>query len=334
MDELVPAAMLAFVVALAVTRAVELASRRRGLLDVPNTRSSHVVPTPRIGGVGIIAGVTAGWLLVAGWRAPEDVALAIAAGALALIGLADDLGRSSLIGKYLAQLLAATLVAVTSPVALVLTFGNSTVRVDGVAAAVLTVIGLTALINAFNFVDGIDGMLGGIVVVAALAGAALAAPGAEANLVLVAAAVLGFLAWNHPPASIFMGDVGSQFLGLWVGASLLRQQGGEAEVIPIGLLFAVVLFDTGLTLVRRAREGKNLLAAHREHLYQRLVASGASHRSVAALYAGATAILGIAGLAWSGSSLPAQLILVIAIGAGLVALALGVRRREGRASGG
>jgi len=314
------AMLLAFAVALAVTKAGEVVSRRRGLLDVPNDRSSHLVPTPRIGGAGIIAGVTAGVLAAGGWREIETLLVLAAAGVLGLVGLADDLGRSSLIGKYAAQLVGSAIVAIALTPSLVLGVGDASLTIDGAAGAVLTVLWLTAVINAFNFVDGIDGMLGALVVVFGVAGAGLVGPGADVQLLVVAAASLGFLAWNHAPASIFMGDVGSQFLGLWVGASLLQPSGRSVEVVPLAILLGVVLFDTGLTLGRRMAAGKNLFAAHREHLYQRLVATGRSHRTVTAAYAGLTALLGAIALSWAGQPLAVQLALiaVVAVAGGLL----------------
>lgn len=328
MSEGVLAALVAFAVALVATNVVERLSRRRGLLDVPNSRSSHVTPTPRIGGIGIVAGVAAAWLLVGGWDAPGGIALLAAAALLGGVGLADDLGRTSLIGKYLAQLASSAVVTLAIQPALAIEVGAASLRIDGIAAAVLSVLWLTAVINAFNFIDGIDGMLASLVVVIGVVGSGMASPGADANLLAVAAACLGFLVWNHAPASIFMGDVGSQFLGLWVGASLLGDAGGTVEVIPILILFGLVLFDTGLTLVRRAREGKNLFAAHREHLYQRLVTSGASHRTVTAAYAGATAALGALALAWSAQPLPMQIPVLVLLVAGAWLLVAWVRRAE------
>ena len=330
MAELGLPALVAFLIALGVTRVAEEVSRRRGILDVPNTRSSHVTPTPRIGGIGIIAGVTAGWVLTGGWRETESVIVFAAAAALGVVGLADDLGRSSVIGKYVAQLVSSAVVAVTLTPALAITAGDASLTINGVAAGILTVLWLTALINAFNFVDGIDGMLGSLVVVIGVAGAAIVGPGADPALLIVAAASLGFLVWNRPPASIFMGDVGSQFLGLWVGASLLGSAVGRVEVVPLLVLLGVVLFDTGLTLVRRMREGKNLFAAHREHLYQRLVATGASHRTVTAAYAALTALLAVIALAWPGRTLAVQAALLALVALVGLTLLLWVRRAESR----
>jgi UDP-N-acetylmuramyl pentapeptide phosphotransferase/UDP-N-acetylglucosamine-1-phosphate transferase len=332
-EALVLAALVAYTVALVVTNAAERVSRRRGLLDVPNSRSSHVTPTPRIGGIGIVAGVAAASLLVGGWEGPGGLALLASSAVLGGVGLADDLGRTSLIGKYLAQLVSSAVVTVAMQPTLAIEVQTASLTIEGIAAVVISTLWLTAVINAFNFIDGIDGMLASLVVVIGIVGASMASPGAGEPLVAVAAACLGFLVWNHAPATIFMGDVGSQFLGLWVGTSLLGAAGGTAHVIPIVILFGIVLFDTGLTLVRRSREGRNLFAAHREHLYQRLVTSGVSHRTVTAAYAGATAALGALALTWSAQPLPMQLGVVVLLAVAGWLLVAWVRRAEAAAPG-
>ena len=322
------AAVVAFVTALAITRVMETFSRRRGLLDVPNARSSHVVPTPRTGGVGIIAGVACGWVVAAGWQDPAGIVILAAALALGLVGLADDTGRVGVLGKSVSQLGSATIVTLALSPQLDFQAQWAGFQVEGLAAALLTVLWLTALINAFNFMDGIDGMLGWLTVAVSIVGLGLVTPDASVVLLVTASASLGFLVWNHPPASIFMGDVGSQFLGLLVGASLLRQSGGAIDVIPTVMIVAVLLFDTGFTLARRLRAGKNVFAAHREHLYQRLSAVRGSHRSVTALYAILTAVAGSAALNWAELPSVAQLAILamFVLGAGVLAWVVKMER--------
>ena len=332
MDPLVVAGLVAFLVALGATRLAEVVGRRRRLLDVPNARSSHVVPTPRIGGLGLVAGVLAGWLVAGGWEDATGIVVVIAAIALAVVGLADDVGRSSVAGKYLAQLVTSAAAAIAIAPELVLQFGGGGITIGGPAAVVVVTIWLTAIINAFTFIDGIDGMLGSVAVVIAVGGMALAGDGALALLV-AAGACLGFLVWNWAPASIFMGDVGSQFLGLLIGASLLRQRSDEIDAVAVVILCGVLLADTGYTLVRRAVAGRNLFAAHREHLYQRLVASGRFHREVAALYAAATAATAVAAMAWTAQGPVIQAAIIVAMGAAFAGLVRWVARAERSGAG-
>jgi len=322
------AAVAAFGAAVVVTRVMEIFSRRQGLLDEPNERSSHAVPTPSSGGVGIIAGVACGLLVAAGWHDAEASLIFAVAMALGVVGLADDLGRVGILGKYLAQLAAAAIVTLALSPSVVVEVPGVSLQVDGLPATLLTLLWLTALINAFNFIDGIDGMLGWLAVTISIVGLGLVAPDAADVLLIIAGACLGFLVWNHPPASIFMGDVGSQFLGLLVGTSLLRQPAEVVAVIPTIMVFAVPLFDTGFTLVRRLLAGKNVFTAHREHLYQRMAFLGRSHRLVTALYASLTAVVGVVALTWPGLPPLGQLAIVAAIVVGLGVLAAWVARME------
>jgi UDP-GlcNAc:undecaprenyl-phosphate/decaprenyl-phosphate GlcNAc-1-phosphate transferase len=296
--------MLASLIAAALGYAgAEAMARGRFLVDTPNERSSHKVPTPRGGGVGLVAGT----LLGAAWIAsPTIEILGLASGALVagLAGLLDDREAQGPLVKFGAQFLAAfvamgcglTFERVALP-------GLGTVEL-GFAGSLVTLLWFIGLTNAYNFMDGLDGLAGATGAVAAIfLGFALLligqTPLAWIAFVL-AAACLGFLAVNKPPARVFMGDVGSQFLGFaFAGLGVLAS---EAE--PTGLAFWLVplalmhfLFDTLLTAARRAMAGENVLAAHRTHLYQRLNQAGFSHGRVAAFLAAMAAIQGNA-LLW------------------------------------
>ncbi|MCM0021980.1 MAG: undecaprenyl/decaprenyl-phosphate alpha-N-acetylglucosaminyl 1-phosphate transferase, partial [Tagaea sp.] len=255
-------------------------ARGRFLVDTPNERSSHKVPTPRGGGVGLVLGTLAGWA----WVAIPSVAMAgLAAGAAiaALAGLLDDRRAQGPLVKFGAQFLAAFVAMgcglVFERVALP---GLGTVEL-GWLGSLVTLLWFIGLTNAYNFMDGLDALAGATGAVAAIfLGFALLligqAPAAMLAFVL-AAACLGFLAVNKPPARVFMGDVGSQFLGFaFAGLGVLA-----AKAEPTGLAFWLVplalmhfLFDTLFTAARRAMAGENVLAAHRTHLYQRLNQAG------------------------------------------------------------
>ena len=313
--EPIAGAVIAFVVGVLATRIAEIVARRRALLDVPNERSSHLVPTPRIGGLGIIAGTLVGWGFIQGPSDPTGLVIVAASLVLAAVGLLDDLRHTSVATKYLAQLGTAAVAAVAIGPRLDIEVASFGVTLDGIPAIVLATVWLTAIINAFNFMDGIDGLIGSVGAITGMVGLGLVVPEAQPLLIAVAAACVGFLVWNQAPASIFMGDVGSQFLGLVVGAGLLRQGSGTVALVPIVILVAPLLLDTSITLIRRAREGKNLFAAHREHLYQRLVTAGRSHREVAAGYAVATALAGLVAIAWLGlgAGLQVGVVLILAV---------------------
>lgn len=287
-------ALIAFVCAWAGVGAIRRFAERRELLDIPNERSSHSRPIPRGGGLAIVL-VTllltaAGNAYTHGWSLTALLAALAGWAMVAAVSAADDL-RSLPNSVRLAVHAAAALLIVLfmgrwSVVALPL-IGRLALGFAGPLVAFFWLVGLT---NAYNFMDGIDGIAGSQAVVAGLAWAVLGwTTGADQIAVAglaVAAASAGFLFHNWPPARIFMGDVGSAFIGLVLAT--LAVAGAEADP---RLAFAGVLpvwpfvFDASFTFVRRALRHENVFEAHRSHLYQRLVILGHSHRSVTVLYA-------------------------------------------------
>lgn len=270
---------------------------RRGLFDLPNERSSHARPTPRIGGLGIGAAVLASVGLGAalGVDATPLLPLLAVAAAVGGLSLIDDLrGLPALI--RLAVHVGGALILVTAVGAFteIRVAGDLLTPVSGILllspalGAVLTAVWITGFVNAFNFMDGIDGIAGGQAAIAGTAwmviGWLLGEPALALLGTAIAAACLGFLLHNWPPASIFMGDVGSAFLGVLLATAPLAVRPGRGLLIPALLTVWPFVFDAALTLVRRATRRENLLAAHRSHLYQRLVQAGWSHGRVARLY--------------------------------------------------
>ena len=275
-------------------------ARWRILVDRPNARSSHSLPTPRGGGVGLVAGT----LLAGAWLGlPVAAASGIAAGAAiaATAGLADDARAQGAYVKFGAQFCAAALAMVGGAVFDVVHvpgIGPVSLGALGVPLTFLWFVGLT---NAYNFMDGLDALAAGTGLVAAgFAGLflSLAGHGESAALAFVlAAACAGFLPLNLPRARIFMGDVGSQFLGFCFAGLGVLAANAEADgrlfwLVPILLMH--FMFDTLATALRRAANGENVLAAHRSHLYQRLNQSGVSHGRVAALLAAMATAQGVA----------------------------------------
>lgn len=202
----------------------------RSLLDVPNTRSSHTMPTPRGGGVAIVLTVLLGlpllaWVGALAW--PEMFGLWGAGAFVALVGFADDHGHIAARWRLLVHFFAASwALAWMGGLPPLPVFG---VMVAGWFVQVLAVLYLVWLLNLYNFMDGIDGLAGVEAITVCVGGAllcVLGAPGVMAWVVpmLLLGAVAGFLCWNFPPARIFMGDAGSGFLGLMLG--LLSIQAG------------------------------------------------------------------------------------------------------------
>jgi len=274
---------------------------RRILLDHPNERSLHVQPTPRGAGIGIVVPVclTIGAVAL---RVPEALSAAmwLVGGGLvmAAIGLIDDVRGVSAVIRLVAHLAVAGAIAVGigSWPALV---WPGLFHIDLAWAAVpLTVLLVAGFTNAYNFMDGVDGIAGSQAVMAGIGWMGVGFATQDPLLVVagavIATASLGFLFFNWPPASIFMGDVGSSFLGFSLAALAVYAATRSPAVGTAGMLFVwPFVFDSAFTIVRRAGRRENLLAAHRSHLYQRLVLTGVSHRTVTLLYA-ALAGVGVA----------------------------------------
>ncbi len=256
---------------------------RLHLLDRPNERSSHALPTPHGGGVGLFAALFA---ILAGQGEllpPAGGAVLAGTAALVLLGLADDLWQLSVRLRFALY----TLICLAAAAPLAVAAGTSaTVLPIAVPALALT---LLWSLNLYNFMDGIDG-LAALQCIAACTGAALlAGPAAGvdyAGLCLLLAAVqLGFLAWNWPPARLFMGDAGSIPTGFLLAC--LAWQGALLGALPIGcwlILLALFIVDSGWTLLWRLRRGERITQAHRQHAYQRLSRHWRGHRPVLALF--------------------------------------------------
>lgn len=310
---------MTFMAALGVVLAAGLASwlgtwgliralKRTGVLDRPNPRSSHAVPTPRGGGIAVAGAILAAWIAVlaaAGALRETWVVLAAALG-LALLSWRDD--RAGLpVHVRLAGHAVAVLAALWSMPEAAGLFGAWLPAWLGLAAVALAWLWF---VNLFNFMDGIDGLAGGEALSLGLGVAAVALlAGADSALWAMAGAVvaaaLGFLVWNWQPARIFLGDVGSVPLGFLLGYLLLRlaQAGQWRAALILPLYF---LADASITLALRAARGERVWQAHRDHFYQRAVAGGMSHAQVAVLALGCNAaLIGCAavaamGLGWVG----------------------------------
>lgn len=264
------------------TRAVRDFARRRGLLDLPNHRSSHVLPTPRTGGVAIVLAAITGWLsygLLFGLT-ETDVVVLIGAVFTAVVGLLDDLVTLRPTPKFVGQVLVAIPAVWLLPAAV-----PTWPTWISVLISVFWIVGYT---NALNFMDGSDGLAAGHAVVIMLTIAAFSAaaqqPGLTWFAVAVSASALGFLGLNRSPASIFMGDAGSFFLGFCIAAAAIRLTAAGISVVALALLLSPFLVDTSFTLWRRLLRGERVWLAHREHLYQRLLLIGRSHKHVAHRY--------------------------------------------------
>ena len=294
----------------------------RNLLDVPNLRSSHEVPTPRLGGVAIFLGTLVRAALL---RSEGMVPLLLAAALVWAVGLADDIFGLHFGVKAVYQALAAAGLLLYYPPTIL----SAAPGVLGILVFVVAVLWVVSLSNAFNFMDGIDGFTGGVALVNALFLAPLVGT-AGGFLPALIGATAGFLVWNLSPATIFIGDSGAYFLGFSLAATALYAPAlAGREWTPLGFLACVVvftpyLFDTGYTLLRRLKggAGKNIFLAHREHIYQRITPTTALHRRTSNLYYGLSVVAGFAALLISEGGAPslAGAVLALACCAFLAAL--------------
>lgn len=299
----VASAVAAGLVCGVATRAVLPVLRRRNLLDLPNDRSSHTTPTPRGGGIALIGAVLLAWIVwfLVGRVSPAVLGVCAGTGLLATVCWIDDLR-----GLSPATRLAAQAAAVAIGLYFLPDIGNQLQTWVG-RGVYFAAIGLPWIwwVNAFNFMDGIDGLAGseaaaiggGLVLFSSLGS------GVDPAMALLAAAILGaaigFLIWNWSPARIFLGDVGSAPLGFLTGFLLvdlaLRGPWKVALILPL-----YFLADATLTLLRRLWRGERIWEGHRQHFYQRAVRRGLSHAAVVRRVIAADLLL--IGCAWAAGN--------------------------------
>ena len=311
----VPAFVTALVISLALTPLAIRVLRRVRVYDIASERSSHVLPTPRGGGMATaLASLGALALMWDGASGPA-IALTFTATGFGIVGLLDDFHNLS------ANLRLAIQIGLGTAGAVLLLRG---VDVGPATMAVLTiaiVVWLMSFVNAFNFMDGINGMSIAQAGVSGLAWAALGLASGESFLTMAglvqAGAALGFAPYNVPVAKVFLGDVGSYFLGGWMGSLVVF--GIRAGLPPEAMLapLALYLTDTGSTLFWRIRAGEEWRTPHRQHVYQRLTDGGWSHVRTALFATGIIALCAVlGGIAASGpltSRLIADVGLVLAV---------------------
>ncbi len=285
------------------------------ILDEPNERSSHSAPIPLGGGLAIALIVLATGAWVANeidWR--RSLIYIVSASIMAWMGWRDDVHSLPAIFRLSVQ----SVIAIASiwgmgyfKVVAVPLFGDLQLGIVGIVITFLWIVGLT---NAYNFMDGIDGNAGGVAFSAALGWMWLSAD-TEKWFVFwlafaIAASSLGFLGHNWTPAKIFMGDVGSTFLGYSFAVLSLvsADQGGDALLIGT-LLMWIVIMDSFVTFLGRALKRENVFTGHRLHLFQRLVLGGYKHTTISLLYMLLTGIAGLLAYLWSQDDSVAPLLI-------------------------
>ena len=260
------------------------------LLDVPNERSSHTVPTPRGGGLAIAVTILGGVIFAAlrSWIT-WDLALALSGGGalIAAVGWIDDHKSLSALTRFAVQFFSAAWAMFWLGGLPALSVGSATLEL-GLLGTVLGVIGIVWAINLYNFVDGIDGLAAGEAISTGVIGGlillAMGQYGLAMVALLIAAAAGGFLPLNWAPAKLFMGDVGSGMLGyLFAVLSIASENAGAIPLLIWVLLLGAFVFDATVTLCRRIAHGERWYHAHHSHAYQRMVQAGRSHAMVSSM---------------------------------------------------
>jgi len=355
--------LLVLCVAAAVTYLLTPVARRFalrfGAMAEPRDRDVHAIPTPRLGGLAMYAGVCAGFLVAGSLPALSRVfqysdvqATVVAGGIIVALGAADDRWGIDALTKLAGQVVAAGVMVLLGLQVLILTLPGVGAISLGPESVILT-IGITLLtVNAINFVDGLDGLAAGVGAIAALAFFAfsygVASGGVTGGVaqdritaptliaVVLAGACLGFLPHNFNPARIFMGDAGSMLIGLMLSAAVISLTGQISYanlasapasasfpvLLPLLLPFAVLavpVVDLLLAIVRRTRAGRSPFAPDKEHLHHRLMEIGHSHARAVLVMYFWTALLGFGAVAVSMSGGPLPVLATLGL---LAAIAL------------
>jgi len=278
-------APLATLLATTATLPLLMSLGTRGwLIDRPNSRSLHATPTPRIGGLAMALGVAVGLSLQGGVSAIMVLALG-----LCMLSLLDDWGGLSPAIRLVAHL----------AVACALVLSELPDRAVWVSAAfVVTIVWMT---NLYNFMDGADGLAGGMAIFGfgsyAIASWTAGDPSLAGTCTVIAMAALGFVVFNFPPARVFLGDAGSIPLGFLAGGIGLL--GWNRQYWPVWFplaVFAPFVLDASITLLRRALAGERVWHAHRSHYYQRLVLMGWTHTRLAGVSYGLMGLTAVTAL--------------------------------------
>lgn len=325
--------ILIFAISTLITGAVRWLLGRHGLMDLPNARSSHTVPVPRGGGVGIVVAFLSAvaWIL-ARHLILTNLAWALIGGglAIAIVGFLDDRFKLAAWPRIVVHSLAAAWAVWCLDAMRTGQFSDGGDLGDWIRRSA-EFVALVWLTNLFNFMDGIDGLAGMEAVCVSGLGAVLLLRGGLSSdaqvLFMLFAASIGFLIWNWPPAKVFMGDVGSGFLGFTLGTLALSSSKSSPRLIwPWLILLAAFVVDATLTLLRRMFLRARWYQAHRSHAYQHAAQALGSHAMVTLAIA-AINVCWLFPLAWA-ASLYQQFALLFAVAA-VVPLVYTTLRFEG-----
>lgn len=303
--------ILAFIIAFFMTPVAKKIAFRVGAIANPRKRDMHSKPIPRMGGIAIFTGFMVTFLLVI-WQMPlinlkHVFGIVAGCGTIFALGFFDDIYELNAKIKFIIQILAATIVALCDiriDFFSIPFIGYNPVYTDllSIPATIIWIVGIT---NAVNLIDGLDGLAAGISTIASFCLMILSVnsgyPPAVLLTAILAGSCLGFLPYNFNPASIFMGDTGSTFLGFTLGIiSVLGLLKGYtvATVFVAVLVLGLPIFDTAFAIIRRKLAGRPIMSADRGHLHHRLVDNGYTHKQAVITLYGISGVLGLSAIAF------------------------------------
>ncbi len=319
--------VLAFLIAFFATPLAKKIAFKVGAIAKPRKRDMHKVPIPRMGGIAIFAGFMITFLTLI-WKLPlvnvkQAIGVFIGCTMIFLLGFFDDIYELPAKPKFLIQILAATIVALCGVRIdfFTIPFVGDKEFYTTFLAIPATVIWIVAITNAVNLIDGLDGLAAGVSSIASLCLMILSIysdnpPGAFLTAIL-AGSCMGFLPYNFNPASIFMGDTGSTFLGFTLGITSVM---GLLKGYTVATIFIAVLvlglpiFDTAFAILRRFLAGKPIMSPDRGHLHHRLVDRGYTQKQAVVTLYGISGILGVSAIAFFNRDLKFALLVFIMMG--------------------
>lgn len=310
----------ALAVSLLLTRANIILAHRYGLLDQPEPRRIHTIPTPRMGGVSMFLAFAATTivLMLAGYL-DAYIGFGILAGsaALTVVGMADDIWGLSPGTKFVFQLAAAVVSVIAFGISIpgVTIPGFERIYLDGSAVGfAITIVWVLGMLNTVNLADGIDGLAGGLTCIFALLlfviGIRIGQPQIPLYACALGGTALGFLRYNFAPARIFMGDSGSMFLGFVIA---LLSVLGSAKLLTALLVMGLPVADVAYSIIRRTRSGGRFYMFDKQHLHHRFLTLGLSQRRTDLLFYALALVFGGAALIPGRGSRVTALVLLAAL---------------------
>ncbi len=314
---------VAAITAFSLTPLVKILAAKVGAIDIPkDARRMHKTPIPRLGGLAIFCGFIFSALLF-GEHTDGNRAVLLGACLIVVLGIMDDIMQLNAKPKFIVQTIAA-LIPVLSGVRIdVLTnfniFSDDPYIILGPWSIPITLLWIVGMINAVNFIDGLDGLAVGVSSIGTISLMTISIFVSDISVALTAAALagacIGFIPYNINPAKIFMGDTGAMFLGYMMATmsiqGLFKLYAVISFAVPF-LIFGLVIFDTAFAILRRILTGRSPMQADRGHLHHRLIDMGFSQKQAVAIMYVVSAILGLAAVLLTSDGIMKALLLIAA----------------------